>query len=750
MVINDSDSDSDKMGSLFKDSGIWRCKDGDVASSWVVAVVFLLFVVGSSLRFSGIDGKRSVIWDETHFCKFGSYYLKHEFYHDVHPPLGKMLIGLSEWLAGFQNSEGFADFSFNAGAEYGKDVNLVMMRGFHSVVSGLCIPLVFLSGCALNFSTETALLVTVMVALDHSYIVLSKFVLLDSMLLFFTATTFYCLLRVHSLRDGKSAGIGGVRRLGWLLLCGVSIGCVCSVKWVGVFVTVLVGIYTLVDLLSLGHVSRKRRLLHWLIRGLTLIVVPLSMYALFFKIHFALLYKSGTGDSIEHSIFQANLEGSSVGNSPRDILYESSSVTIRSYSLVSHLLRSQLNTYPKDSSHHVVTGSGFSDGDNVWVFQSTPDKDNYDNAAGVDMDNDDDNGPHGERNTGRIRHGSIVRLLHNNTKSHLHSRNFPSHVSDGNYEVSTYGDESTIHGNDNWVVEIVRVLDAANSTEKGDPVARAAPALHPVSTCFRLRNEQLGCYLATTGLIYPSWGFNQAEIVCKYSWVTRDKSTWWNVEDHWNENLAVDHNYTMPKSEFWLDVTVTNFAMLSLNNGLLPDPDRYDPVTSKAWTWPLLRSSIQLSNGGSSGRNYLLLGSPFNTWLSSASLLVFVLICFSYLIKWKRQLVTLSEPQFWDSVIRALLPFLGWLFHYLPFVMMDRVTYTHHYVPALYFAILTFGFSIDYLLAFLSHRTKCAMYALLFAGAIYNYIFFEPFAQGFTGESNSYKHLKWLSSWDIM
>lgn len=79
------------------------------------------------------------------------------------------------------------------------------------------------------------------------------------MLLFFTVLTVFCLTRFHTERH-EYVFSRFVHTLliplspfspdwwVWLTFTGISIGCVASVKWVGLFVTALVGVYTLEDL----------------------------------------------------------------------------------------------------------------------------------------------------------------------------------------------------------------------------------------------------------------------------------------------------------------------------------------------------------------------------------------------------------------------------------------------------------------------------------------------------------------------
>ena len=65
-------------------------------------IVFAAFLT----RFWRLWAPNQVVFDELHFGSFASRYFTGEYFFDIHPPLGKMLIALAAWIGGFE--PGFA------------------------------------------------------------------------------------------------------------------------------------------------------------------------------------------------------------------------------------------------------------------------------------------------------------------------------------------------------------------------------------------------------------------------------------------------------------------------------------------------------------------------------------------------------------------------------------------------------------------------------------------------------------------
>jgi dolichyl-phosphate-mannose-protein mannosyltransferase len=154
------------------------------------------------------------------FGKFGSHYLKREFYFDVHPPLGKMLVGLSGYLAGYNGS-----FEFKSGETYPPELNYTFMRLFNAVFGAVCVPLAYFTAKELNFRRPTVWLVTLMVLFENSYTTISRFILLDSMLLCFTFTTVFCWSKFHRYQHDPFSPEWGL----WLMMvCPLAVFAVSS------------------------------------------------------------------------------------------------------------------------------------------------------------------------------------------------------------------------------------------------------------------------------------------------------------------------------------------------------------------------------------------------------------------------------------------------------------------------------------------------------------------------------------------
>ena len=428
----------------------------------------------------------------------------------------------------------------------------------------------------------------------------------------------------------------------WLIFTGWSIGCVCSVKWVGQFITALVGLYTIEDLWDkFGDLSMPVRtyIKHWIARISCLMVLPFMIYAACFKIHFLILNRSGPGDAQMSSLFQAHLKGNDFAESPLEVAY-GSKLTLKNYGYGGGLLHSHIQTFPTGSMQQQVTCYHYKDDNNHWLI--TP------KWGDAPVDND--------QPIKFLQNGDVIRLVHSATGRNLHSHPIAAPVTKEAWEVAAYGNWTIGDENDHWEVVIV---DDTHRSRKDAEDGR----IHSLTTRMRFKHATLGCYLRAANAVLPQWGFKQVEVTCTKEDNPKDVHTYWNVESHWNERLPKG-SAKLYKSPFWRDFVHLNVAMWTSNNALVPDPDKEDILASKPLDWPFLRLGLRMCGWGDGQIKFYLLGTPIIWWGSTIALGAAGLLVGWYVLRMQRQYHDWKRGEWeqWLWVVKVA--FGGWALHF--------------------------------------------------------------------------------------
>jgi dolichyl-phosphate-mannose-protein mannosyltransferase len=236
----------------------------------------------------------SAVFDEVHFGKFISAYFTHQYYFDIHPPLGKLVLAGWGWLWGYTPGFSFA----NIGEIYPD--NLYMALRFLPMLAGALLPLlIFAVGRQLGLSRPAATCAGILVGLDNALLVQSRLILLDSFLLLFGFGAIYFWLR---FRNGPAI---------WpLAAAGILGGAAMCIKWTGMTFLAVIVLWEIWDGIG-GHRQFGFRRL-WpatRIRLAYLVLLPLLTYAIPFLVHFSLLTTTGSGDAFMSARFQHTLTG---------------------------------------------------------------------------------------------------------------------------------------------------------------------------------------------------------------------------------------------------------------------------------------------------------------------------------------------------------------------------------------------------------------------------------------------------------
>lgn len=304
--------------------------------------LLLLIAISFVVHFFFFGHPNETVFDEVHFGKFISGYFTHEYFFDIHPPLGKLLISGMGYLGDFKPG-----FSFAQIGQTFPDNTYLWLR-FLPTLAGALLPIViFFLALRLKISRLGSFTAGIIIVFENSLLVQSRFILLDPFLLLFG---FLALLAYFKYREEK--------KFLFLLFAGILSALSMSVKWTG---TSFLGLIIILEIISiLKRVEGKRYLSIICKNFAAIVIVPLLIYFSVFIVHLELLKKSGPGDAFMSPAFQKTLAGNS----------NSSNQNIEPLGLFGKIL--ELNVQMYKSNATLTASHPYSSPWYTWPFMTRP------------------------------------------------------------------------------------------------------------------------------------------------------------------------------------------------------------------------------------------------------------------------------------------------------------------------------------------------------------------------------------------
>ncbi|KAF9977574.1 Protein O-mannosyl-transferase 1 [Actinomortierella ambigua] len=658
-------------------------------------------------RFYKISHPDEVVFDEVHFGKFASYYLRRTYFFDVHPPLAKLMIAAMGYFLGYDGHYLFD----NIGESYIKNnIPYVGLRALPAFLGAATVPLVYLSMREAGYSIVTCFMAAFFVTFDNMMVTQTRLILLDSMLVFFMMCSLYCYIRFYKTRN--------------------------HVKMVGLFTVATIGAAVLYDLWNLLDIRRGLKMSefmrHFYARAIGLILVPFVIYLFWFYVHFEVLKYSGPGDDFMSTEFQETLQGNSMINGIH-IKY-GDKITIR-HKDTSVFLHSHLHNYPLryddgrvSSAGQQVTGYSHEDPNNVWQIFS----DNVDNP----------------RTGQQVMDRDVVRLLHVETSSWLLAHDVASPTMSTNEEITTYSTQAdgSRHKETTFQIQL----------ESGGNKLRTK------ASKFKLLHMDTKVAIWTHDQKLPEWAFGQQEVNGNKN--LADSTNLWTAD-----SSEIDANESKPvaKRSFFKKYLELQRRMFAHNSGLTAS----HPYMSNPIEWPFLTRGISFWTKNDTREQIYLLGNPIGVWACIAGLAIAGGISVADILSRRRGYYPLNEDSQKRFYMTVGFLVVGYVLHYLPFFLMGRKLFLHHYMPSLVLsymilaAVHSFMF-VDGLDGPISDAGPAARAprplqratltvatyvsaAIMMAIHLASFLYFAPLSYGSPLDVKGVQNRQLLSSWDF-
>ncbi|KAG0281983.1 hypothetical protein BGZ96_000956 [Linnemannia gamsii] len=700
-----------------------------------------------------------VVLDEAHVGKYVNGYLKKEFTYDIHPPLGKML------LAGISSLAGKYDGSFafdEVGDAYGEKVPFLAMRTAMAVMGALCAPIAYITLRNKGQGAPTAILASVLIALDNALVANNRFISLEAPLMFFTALSFMS----WTLFTKQAQSPFGVRWWLWLMMTGLAASGAMSTKLPGVLTVLTMGILAGWDLWGLitdETVSTTQWVKHCISRMTTLAVIPVVVYTSIYYLHFQLQTNQPYYATSVHGDYDLTLLTPAFRHSLRspyiedqqepvwsDIVY-GSVIQLQSESQPPMYVHSPFKHWPKGSKQIQVAAYEYPDLSNHWIIiraNMSHEREGKGNEEKVLSEIPE--------RIQRLHHGDWIRLRHVAHRHCLHShdvRTMGRAKKKRHCEISAYGlagnDFDGDHG-DWWRVEAVNT-----DTMRTVPKKVEGLRVKALETAFRLRQHAHNCHLHLTGDLLDDsvpGGEGRVELSCLKNAAVLTSSIWrFSMNDH--DYLPAETELaSYPKVSFLKKFKEIHNLIgkkpraFEMNKAAVDDRTE----SSRPLSWLLLptgsptlltwRSKVTEFEEGDKGhvRQISLVPNPASWVIRTFGLVLFVGFHLLSVLRYQRGYFDGQDVATFRQrhLSGAGTFFTAWALHFLPLILLKsspsiRLSY-RDYFPALYFSVLLSCTLLSGImhLSTMPRLTRAGMYLSLTIIAFLAFILLSPLTYG--------------------
>ncbi|WPK24767.1 hypothetical protein PUMCH_002057 [Australozyma saopauloensis] len=640
--------------------------------------------VAAFLRFRILDFPNKVVFDEVHFGKFASYYLEGTYFFDLHPPFAKLLIAFAGWLVGYNGA-----FKFdNIGDSYiENNVPYMAFRIFLAVQGTAVVPIMFLTMKTLKFSALACVLSASIVAFDNAQVIDSRLILLDATLILSVALTIFTYAKFSTYRQQPFSKWWWT----WLLSTGLSLSCVISTKYVGVFTYFTIGLAVVHELWILLDIKKGLSLeqfaQHFFARFFALILMPFAIYLYWFYLHFSILSKSGPGDSFMSSDFQETLE---------DLEHTIQSKNVNYYDIVTI---EHKDTQSFLYSHDAVWPLRYEDGRISSNLQQVLSYKEDSETASNDINSQWEILPtNGEGKGQAVYTNDVVRLRHVGTGGILLTHDVASPLKSTNEEfIVVHGDVPE----ERYQETLFRLRFAENGG--GNEKKRKLVKTKSVGLRFVHVDTVVAMWTHDDELL-PDWGLEQQEV--SGSKKVQEKDNTWIIdsivnllEDDARAQFIPKIVTHIPFLKKWWELQ----GLMFLHNNQLSSEH---PFASQPDSWPLAMVGVSFWNDNDERKQIFFIGNIVGFWFEVGFLCIYVGYVLADLVTSRRDYHLLTNKG--RSRLQTTLGFLfaGWALHYFPFFLMNRQKFLHHYLPAHLIAALFTGGFVEFMCTNHSHHVK--------------------------------------------